>query len=170
MKGILVLNKVYVKKEEGKKVYEEEFLGTEEGKYIAFSLIETAYLLEKGKMEIYYKGRKINLEEFFEYAEKWEKNFKLKYIVFKDLREKGYYIGTGYKFGSEFRVYDKEKNPRIERVHSKWVCYPVNPEWKFTLYEFSAKNRVAHSTRKRLLIAVPTENGVKYIEIKWRKM
>ncbi|HLC22649.1 MAG TPA: hypothetical protein VJJ79_02655 [Candidatus Nanoarchaeia archaeon] len=37
-------------------------------------------------------------------------------------------------------------------------------------YEFAAKNRVAHSTRKKLLIAiVDDENDVTYYSISWTR-
>ncbi|MBI4143528.1 tRNA-intron lyase, partial [Candidatus Woesearchaeota archaeon] len=37
-----------------------------------------------------------------------------------------------------------------------------------TWYEFAAKNRVAHSTKKRLLMAiVDAENDVTFYEIRW---
>ena len=37
-----------------------------------------------------------------------------------------------------------------------------------TWYEFAAKNRVAHSTKKRLLIAVVDDEGdVSYWECRW---
>jgi len=48
--------------------------------------------------------------------------------------------------------------------------YPVAESGIMTWYEFSAKNRVAHSTRKRLLIAIVDEEGdVTYYEIKWTR-
>jgi tRNA splicing endonuclease len=40
-----------------------------------------------------------------------------------------------------------------------------------TWQDFASKNRIAHSTKKRLLIAVvDEENDVSYFEINWMKM
>ena len=52
--------------------------------------------------------------------------------------------------------------------HAKWVVYPVNEGNMMTWHEFAAKNRVAHSTRKRLLLAiVDDENEVTFYEVNW---
>jgi tRNA-intron endonuclease len=38
-------------------------------------------------------------------------------------------------------------------------------------HEFSAKNRVAHSTRKNLLLAILDQEGdIIYYEVKWMKI
>ena len=73
---------------------------------------------------------------------------------------------TALKFGADFRVYDRGIKPGED--HAKWIVYPVNETSYLTWYEFAAKNRVAHSTKKRLLIAIVDEEGsVTYYEIRW---
>ncbi|MDP3918703.1 MAG: tRNA-intron lyase, partial [Nanoarchaeota archaeon] len=75
---------------------------------------------------------------------------------------------TALKFGADFRVYDRGIKPGEE--HAKWVMYPIPETSTCSWYEFAAKNRVAHSTRKRLLIAIVDEEGdVTYYEIKWTR-
>jgi tRNA-intron endonuclease len=52
--------------------------------------------------------------------------------------------------------------------HAKWVVFPVHETATMTWYEFSAKNRVAHSTKKRLLLGiVDDEQDVTYYEVRW---
>jgi tRNA-intron endonuclease len=39
-----------------------------------------------------------------------------------------------------------------------------------TWHDFSAKNRIAHSTKKNLLIAIVDEEGdVSYYEVSWKR-
>jgi len=84
------------------------------------------------------------------------------------MRNRGYIIKTALKFGAEFRVYGRGIKPGED--HAKWVVYPVLESSVLTWYEFAAKNRVAHSTKKKLLIGiVDAENSVTYYEIKWIK-
>jgi tRNA-intron endonuclease len=84
------------------------------------------------------------------------------------LRKIGYVVKTALKFGADFRVYDKGVKPGED--HAKWIVYPVKESDFITWYEFSAKNRVAHSTKKKLLIGVVDgESDVTYYEIAWRK-
>ncbi len=140
----------------------------ENGK-LQLSLIEAFYLMERSTIEIYKaKGKKASSDEFVKKAKKIEPNFWIRYCVFKDIRNRGYIIKTALKFGADFRVYDRGVKPGED--HAKWIVYPVYEGSTLTWYEFAAKNRVAHSTRKRLLIGVvDDENSVSYWEVRWMR-
>ncbi|MBN2368139.1 tRNA-intron lyase, partial [Candidatus Woesearchaeota archaeon] len=131
------------------------------------SLIEGLFLMEKGKIEILDgRGKPINFEKFVKKASKTEPNLVIRYAVFKDLRNRGYIVKTALKFGADFRVYDRGVKPGED--HAKWVVYPVHEGSTLTWYEFAAKNRVAHSTKKRLLLGVvDDESDVSFWECRW---
>ena len=120
-------------------------------------------------MELYdFRGKKLSMPEILGKFERIDKKFHTKYFVFKDLRKKGYVIKTALKFGAEFRVYEKGK--KINEEHAKWILFPVSENQTMTWQDFSAKNRVAHSTKKNLLIAVVDDEGdVSYYEVKWSR-
>jgi tRNA-intron endonuclease, archaea type len=140
---------------------------TEQDGKVHLSLIEAYYLLDKEKLEIYDKrSHKITKEEYLRKATKTDPNFLTRYAVFKDLRNRGYIVKTALKFGADFRVYDRGVKPGED--HAKWVVYPVKEDAALTWYEFAAKNRVAHSTKKRLLLGVvDDESDVSYWECRW---
>ena len=95
-----------------------------------------------------------------------DKKIQIKYPVFKDLREKGYIVKTALKFGADYRIY--EKGYKVGEQHAKWVCFVDHESNKLTWHEFSAKNRVAHSTKKKLLLAILDEEGdISYYEVGW---
>lgn len=137
------------------------------GKQVQLTLLEAAYLLEKDKMLILDgRNRELSLDDFLRRAKKGKTNFWTRYCVFKDLRNRGYIVKTALKFGADFRVYGRGIKPG--QGHAKWIVYPVQESSQMTWYEFSAKNRVAHSTKKKLLMAVvDEENDVSYWEIRW---
>ena len=84
------------------------------------------------------------------------------------MREKGYVVKTALKFGADFRVYDKGKKPG--KAHAKWIVFAEHESKKLTWHEFSAKNRVAHSTKKHLLLAILDEEGdISYYEVRWMR-
>ena len=63
-----------------------------------------------------------------------------------------------------------EKGIKPGEDHAKWILYPVRESDILTWHDFSAKNRVAHSTKKNLLIGIlDEENDVTYYEIRWTK-
>ncbi len=134
---------------------------------VQLSLIEALYLLEKQRVEILDgRGKPIQSESFIRKAMKVEPNFWIRYNVFRDLRDRGYVVKTALKFGADFRVYERGIKPGED--HAKWIVYPVHEGEHLTWYEFAAKNRVAHSTKKRLLIGIVDEEAdVTYYEIRW---
>ena len=147
--------------------YEQSRFGAISRQRVRLTFIEALYLFEKGKLDILDKRDKVMSEEqFVRRAEKMESNFWIKYCVFKDLRNRGYIVKTALKFGADFRVYERGVKPGED--HAKWIVYPVHEGSTMTWYEFSAKNRVAHSTKKRLLVGVvDEEDSVTYYEINW---
>jgi tRNA-intron endonuclease len=147
-------------------LYEQSRFGEPKENKINYSLVEALYLLEKGKMEISEGKKKLNPEEFIKRARKVEPNFWIRYCVFRDMRSRGYIVKTALKFGADFRVYDRGVKPGED--HARWVIFPIHEGDTLTWYEFAAKNRVAHSTRKRLLLAiVDEENSVTFYECRW---
>lgn len=112
------------------------------------------------------RGNPIEPDAFIKKAEKLEPHFFTRFAVFRDFRSRGYVIKTALKFGADFRVYDRGVKPGED--HAKWVVFPVREASTLTWHEFSSKNRVAHSTKKRLLIGVVDDEGCPtYYEIRW---
>ncbi|MCX8193929.1 MAG: tRNA-intron lyase, partial [Candidatus Pacearchaeota archaeon] len=131
-----------------------------------YSLVEALYLLDTKKIRIYEGKKKLSHESFLEKARKLEPNFWTRYCVFRDMRSRGYIIKTALKFGADFRVYARGTRPGKE--HARWIVYPVFETNTLTWHEFAAKNRVAHSTRKNLLIAIVDDEGdVTYYQVSW---
>lgn len=140
----------------------------ESGK-VELSILEALYLLEKGRLIVRSDaGKEYAFDSYLKKARKVEPNFWIRYCVFKDIRNRGYIIKTALKFGADFRVYDRGVKPGED--HARWIVYPVHEGETLTWYEFAAKNRVAHSTKKRLLIGIVDDEGdVTYYEIRWMR-
>ena len=155
--------------DEARELYNQSRFGELIDNKVQLALHEALYLMEKGKITIIDQGKKkIIFEQFLKKAKKVEPNFWTRYCVYKDIRNRGYIIKTALKFGADFRVYDRGVKPGED--HARWIVYPVHESSTLTWYEFSAKNRVAHSTRKRLLVGVvDAESDVTYYEIAWKR-
>lgn len=133
---------------------------------IRYSLSETLFLVEKKKMQVFSKNKELSAKELLNKFKKIDSKIQIKYPVFRDLREKGYVVKTALKFGAEFRVYDKGSRPG--KKHAKWIVFTDSESKKIAWNDFSAKNRVAHSTKKNLLLAiVDEENSITYYEVRW---
>ena len=157
------------KSSEATTLYDKSRYGEYVDDKIQYSLVETLLLLERKLLNLKdSKNKKVDFNSLKTRAGKLEKNFWIRYCVFRDLRARGYIVKTALKFGADFRVYDKGIKPGDD--HAKWIVYPLHETETLTLYEFSAKNRVAHSTRKTLLLAVVDDEGdVSYWNSSWVK-
>ena len=136
---------------------------------LELSLVEAAYLLEKKKLKI----KKFTFKKFFNHAMKIDKRFNVRYIVYKDIRERGLPIRTGFKFGCDFRVYERgvkpmKRGPKTAKEHTKWVVFAVPEDYTCSFQELSRAVRLAHNIRANMLWAiVDNDSDVTYYEIKF---
>ncbi len=168
IKAYLIGETISTNESEAFSLYKKSAFGEPVGEKIQYTLSEAMFLVEKEKIEIYFKNKIIAKTELLKKFQIIDKKFSIKYPVFKDLREKGYVVKTALKFGADFRVYEKGRRPG--KSHAKWIVFVDHETNKTSWQEFSAKNRVAHSTKKRLLLAIiDEESDVSYYEINWIK-
>ena len=169
VKAILTRERVLTENTDAaRELYNQSRFGSilEDGK-VQLSLLEALYLMNKGKLLVNdYRKKKVSFDDFIKKTKRVEPNFWIRYCVFKDIRDRGYIIKTALKFGADFRIYDRGVKPGED--HARWIVYPVHEGSALTWYEFAAKNRVAHSTKKKLLIGiVDEESDVTYYQVSW---
>jgi len=174
VKGHLIGDKVIIKEDfqSALEYYDRGSFGEIHGvkdKQLELALVEAIYLLERKKLKISdARGKVLSFELVLAKAQRGEANFWTRWRVFRDFRTRGYVLKTALKFGADFRVYRRGMKPGED--HAKWVLFCVSENDKESWREFSAKMRVAHSTRKTLLIGcVDDEGDVTYWEVRWRK-
>lgn len=167
---VLVGGKIQSNSAEAFSLFEKQRFGERDNGKIFYMLEEAYFLLESNKVRILSNNfKEISIDETLKKFIKLSKTFFGDYLVFKDLRKKGFVVKSGLKFGSAFRVYEKGQN--ISKTHSKWICFPSLESENITWRDFAGKMRVAHSTKKHLLIGViDAENDVSYYDVNWEKI
>ncbi len=136
---------------------------------LQLSLMEALYLQEKGKITILDKKNQdkvISPDEMRELIQ--DKDLIYRYMVYRDLRNRGYIVKTGFKYGSEFRLYERGKSPGDG--HSDFVVKVVNENQDISVLDFSSYVRVAHGVNKKLLLAVvDDEQDITYYNVEWTR-
>ncbi len=133
-----------------------------EGK-LFLSLLEATYLVERGKIEVRDGKRKLTVEELMELGRKRDELFDAKYLVYKDLRDRGYTVKSGLKFGSHFRVYRRGMDE-----HSQWLVWVLPENSRLSPNDITARVRVAHGVRKNMIMAIVDEDAdVTYYKVEW---
>ncbi|XP_068243142.1 tRNA-splicing endonuclease subunit Sen34-like [Palaemon carinicauda] len=83
---------------------------------------------------------------------------KLKYDVFKDLWERGYYITSGTKFGGDFLLYDGD--PIL--FHATFIVKCVKKFQQVSNCDLMTMSRLANATKKTLVLATCERNKPSY--------
>ena len=126
--------------------------------------LELVYLAEKGLVEAEVDGRKLSYEELTEWAKNRVPRFALLYPVYRSLRDMGFVVRPGLKFGSDFTVY--RHGPGIE--HSLFVVHVFPPAEKRDPVELVKAGRLSHSVRKTFVLATVEPGGKPvYLMLKW---
>ncbi len=144
--------------------------GKHEEKKLELSFVEALYLLEKGRIAVKKSGKKIGFHGLMEFGLGRDRRLHEKFIVYKDIRDRGFVAKTGFKFGCDFRVYQRgvgvKKGPKSASEHTKWIVYTVPEDYSCSFAELSRAVRLAHSIRAQMLWAiVDNEDCVTYFEV-----
>jgi tRNA-intron endonuclease len=159
LRGYLVRDRVLTDNVE---VFRNYFYGNERNGMVSLSLVESLYLAEKGILDIY-ADKKLDVEEIKKAGEKVEKNFLRRYEVYRDLKERGFVVKTGFKFGSDFRIYEEVRTVK-DLPHSKYLVAVVDDR-KMPLYEIARAVRLAQNVRKKMVFAFKLGDENRYIVI-----
>ncbi|MCD6434553.1 MAG: tRNA-intron lyase [Candidatus Diapherotrites archaeon] len=172
--GILAGNKIIVtdKRNIDKLIQKGfgELKKEKEGRKLVLDLFEGLFLLKNKRFAILdLKGNKINEFEIQKIAKKESKEFYLQYLVFEDLRNRGYCVKTGFKFGFEFRVYPKGKLPG--ESHSEAVVCVLPQNKRISMVELNRMVRLAKALNTELILAViDSEDEINYYKIERKKL
>lgn len=151
-------------------VYEPGYYGKMLENRLELALVEACLLLKRGRIRVLRNGKPVKFEELFSHAVSIDKRFPERYRVYEDLRERGLLVRTGFKFGCDFRVYERgvqlKKGPKSSKEHTKWIVFAVSEDFTCSFQELSRAVRLAHNIRARMLWAiVDNEGDVTYYQI-----
>jgi len=68
---------------------------------------ESLYLLYTSKLILYKSNKKIDFDTLMEICEKFDSSILTKFLIYRDLRTRGYIAKDGFGFGSDFIVYER---------------------------------------------------------------
>lgn len=163
--GMLLEDRVLVLDEEqGERLYSQGFFGKKIGRTLQLSLIETAHLMEAGRVHIRYSesGKRMSLSAFRKRAAEVQPDFDLRLRAYDDLRRRGLVVKTGFKYGSHFRVYEGDPSGH----HSKYLVHAVPSDYETIWPEISRAVRLAHGVKKDIIFGKVSKKQVDYIRFR----
>jgi tRNA-intron endonuclease len=159
--AILKENKVIISDSEAiDEFFRSSYIGnleqTEEGQEIlVLDPVEVLLLIERNRLLIWENNNKnqeqFNFEKLLEYFVHYDNRLWHKYIIYMDLRKRGYIVRPGYGDGIEFLVFKRGAN--FEEDAAKFLIYPIFEGTPIELRDLDKISRVAMSSRKDLIVA-----------------
>ncbi|MDY6930331.1 MAG: tRNA-intron lyase, partial [Halobacteriota archaeon] len=135
--------------------------GRKRNDLIELSLEEAAYLLERAKISVLLEKKELDFESFVKKASKIAPNFELKYLVYKDLRERGYFVHPGT---TDFRVYPRGGSPGT--TPAEYFVQVISEREPLGLETLIKELVVVENVRKRLILAiVDEESDITFYEV-----
>jgi len=129
--------------------------------------IEGLYLLEKGLIQVVSGPDKteMTLDELRETTLAILERLDMKYAVYRNLRERGYVVTPGIKYGCDFAVY--EHGPGVD--HAPFIVQVKSSGDGLTAPEIVEAGRLATTVRKTFLIALVDGDDIRFLSFKWWK-
>jgi len=135
-------------------LYNTSFYGNPKDDSLELTLIEAVYLTYKNRIKVTKNKKELDLRDLISYASREKGNFEVKYIVYKDMRERGYFIKPGV---TDFRVYPRGGRPG--KTPSKYFVYALSERNPMPLKDLVRKLETTANMRKELVIAVVDEES-----------
>lgn len=120
--------------------------------------VEALILLERNRIKVIdNNGKEYTFNELMRYLEKKDKNIWIKYIVYRDLRSRGYIVRLGPGDIAEYRLY--ERGAKIGRDVAKYLIGIVQEGKPFSLTELDKITKASRSLGKELILAIVDRQG-----------
>jgi tRNA-intron endonuclease, archaea type len=116
---------------------------------------ETLYLFYTNRLKLKNKPT-IGFNSLLELLLKHNRNIMSEFLVYRDLRSRGYVAKEGFGFGNDFRVYERGD---YEKKPAKYVIFGINEGTNTTAKQFASAVSEIQKMGKEAVIAVIERRG-----------
>lgn len=148
IEGILAEKGVKVKAKGRIDELKSKGYGMDENGELLLNFYEALHLVDRGLLEVKNeKGEKVGFQELLQFSEKNDENAWAKYMVYRDLRSRGYVVREGFGMGVDFRVYDRGD---YGKDTAKYLVLTLQEGKPITLEELTQIVRQCQSLKRSL--------------------
>jgi tRNA-intron endonuclease, archaea type len=132
---------------------------------VILDLLEGYHLSSKKEIQVMKDGKKIALPALLAICKQEYSEFAEKLLVYSKLREAGFVVTPGIKFGADFAAY--EKGPGID--HAPYLVRVARSSVKISSIDIVLAGRLATTVRKQFIIAIPNSasSSVTFLGFDW---
>ena len=156
IQGILIKNQAIILEPNRQQQLVQKGYGEMDQSKLLLKSFESLYLLFTDRLTLFMGKKNIDFDSFLQICKKHDKDILTKFLVYRDLRNRGYTVKDGLGFGSDFRVYDKPFSPKSS---SKFLVFGLNEGKHEKISELRKKIEEITKMGKEPIIAVIQRQG-----------
>ncbi|MEM3546913.1 MAG: tRNA-intron lyase [Candidatus Bathyarchaeia archaeon] len=156
--GIAILEngRVLVKNGDYRSFLIQKGYGTKDDNSLVLTGEETLYLMSEGKLRLLEGGRELTLKDATEKLISIDPDVWVKFLVYRDLRDKGYVIRKGYGLGLDFLLYERGT---YGEQPAKYLVVGVSEGRPLKVEDLIGIAKSSASLNKELILAVVDRRG-----------
>ncbi len=132
--------------------------GTKHNNRLSLAYYEALYLHSKNIVQIQQTKRKkpLTFQQLLNHYKATDPNAWAKYLIYRDLRSRGYVTREGFGLGTDFRMYERGQ---YGTNTAKYLILGIQEGQPITLDNLAQALKAANSQKKELILAVLNRRG-----------
>jgi tRNA-intron endonuclease len=131
--------------------------GTAENDVFTLTFYESLYLLDKEMLEVQdEKGVEVDFQSLLQHYEKANENAWANYLVYRDLRSRGYVVREGFGAGIDFRIYERGA---YGKDTASYLVLSTQEGKPIAIEDLTNALQQCQSQKKELILAVMNRRG-----------
>jgi len=131
--------------------------GTSENNTFTLTFYEALYLADKTLLEVRDKhSREVDFQHLLRCYEAVNENAWVNYLVYRDLRSRGYVVREGFGLGTDFRVYERGA---YGKDISQYLVLSIQEGQPLPILNLVSALQQCQSQKKDLVLAVMNRRG-----------
>ena len=156
-KGILTKKGVEIADKSSIDSLSQRGYGTTENEVFTLSFYEALYLQDKDLLEVKDdEGKEADFQRLLRCYEAVEENAWVNYLVYRDLRSRGYVVREGFGAGIDFRIYERGA---FGKDTAQYLILSIQEGKPLPIQELVNAVQQCQSQKKELILAVMNRRG-----------
>ncbi len=130
--------------------------GERKGSSLVLKDYEAAYIMYLGKLEVEEDGELVKFEDFVARSLRRDTDAWTGFLIYRDLRSRGYVLREGFGFGVDFRLYERGE---YGLKPAKYVIFGLNEGSRISAKKLQETMHQINKMGKEAIIAVIERRG-----------
>jgi tRNA-intron endonuclease len=155
--GVLTEKGVRIAEKSSVDALSQRGYGTAENDVFTLAFYEALYLLDKGMLEVKDEsGTEVDFQSLLQHYEATNENAWVNYLVYRDLRGRGYVVREGFGAGIDFRIY---KRGAYGKDTASYLVLGTQEGKPLPIEDLTSALQHCQSQKKELILAVMNRRG-----------